>query len=479
MKKKQTKIVATISDQKCDVNFLGELYENGMNVVRLNTAHQTHDDALRVIENVRKVSDKIAILIDTKGPEVRTCHIKETLNFKEGDEVLISTEKSSDKSFFNVNYTGFVNDIEKGHIILIDDGEIGMKVVGKNKTALICEIMNDGEIKNNKSVNVPNVPIQLPSLTEKDKGFIKFAAEQNIDFIAHSFVRNKQDCLDVQAILDQNNSHAKIIAKIENREGVENIEEILDHCYGVMIARGDLGIEIPGEEVPVVQKKIINICMRRAQPVITATQMLHTMINNPRPTRAEVSDIANAVFDGTDALMLSGETAYGDYPIEAVKTMTKIAKTVEFQKPHALTTTGYKDDTVRSYIVRSAIKAAVRLPVAAIVSDTHSGYSSRILASHRSHVPIYVMCHKKEVMRRLSLHYGLYPDFSEAAETISDLTTRNLNQLIKETELNISDLVVLIAGNPQSTEAADFMEINTVASCVKSEMSGTGSGLSD
>jgi pyruvate kinase len=470
MKKKQTKIVATISDKKCDVQFLTELYENGMNVVRLNTAHQTHEDTLKVVENVRKVSDKIALLLDTKGPEVRTCDMEETLHFKEGDEVHITSKKIKGVLSFNVNYPGFVKDVNKGHIILIDDGEIGLEVIERKPSILICKILNDGEIQNNKSVNVPNVSIQLPSLTQKDRDFIKFAAEKNLDFIAHSFVRNKQDVLDVQEILDKYHSHAKIIAKIENREGVDNIEEILDHSYGVMIARGDLGIEIPGEEVPVVQKRIINICKRRAQPVITATQMLHTMIKNPRPTRAEVSDVANAVFDGTDALMLSGETAYGDYPIEAVKIMSSIATSVEAQKPHALSDKGYHDKTVRSFLALNAIDAAVKLPVAAIVSDTHSGYSARILASHRSHVPIYVMCHKKEVMRRLALNYGLYPDFIEAAETIADLTTRNLNHLVKETELNINDLVVLMAGNPQSTEAADFIEINTVANCVKNDL---------
>ncbi|MBI9099512.1 MAG: pyruvate kinase [Spirochaetaceae bacterium] len=467
MKKKQTKIVATISDLKCDVDFLTALYQNGMDVVRLNTAHQTHDDTLKVIENVRKVSDKIALLLDTKGPEVRTCDMEKTLNFKEGDEVLISNKKVDNKSFFKVNYDGFVKDVDKGHIILIDDGEIGLKVLDKKNDALICTVLNDGEIKNNKSVNVPDVSIQLPSLTQKDKDFIQFAAQNNIDFIAHSFVRNKQDVLDVQKILDKHNSNAKIIAKIENREGVDNIEEILDFAYGIMIARGDLGIEIPAEQVPVAQKNIINICKRRAQPVITATQMLHTMINNPRPTRAEVSDVANAVFDGTDALMLSGETAYGDYPIESVQTMSNIAINVEQQKPHALSNTGYRDNTVRSFLARNAVKAAVKLPVSAIVSDTHSGYSARILASHRSHVPIYVMCHERDVMRRLSLSYGLYPDFIEAADTISDLTTRNLNHLVKETELNITDMVVLMAGNPQSTEAADFIEINTIANCVK------------
>jgi len=299
MKRKQTKIVATISDLKCDVDFITELYENGMNVVRLNTAHQTQDDTLRVIENVRKVSDKIALLLDTKGPEVRTSDIDNPIDVLEGDEIYITSDKIDNVKLFNVNYDGFVNDVSIGQVILIDDGETGLKVVKKTESALICKVQNDSVIKNKKSVNVPDASIQLPSLTQKDIDYIKFAAENNLDFIAHSFVRNKQDVIDVQLILDKYNSNAKIIAKIENREGIDNAEEILDHAYGIMIARGDLGIEILAEEVPVVQKKLIDMCIRRAQPVITATQMLHTMIKNPRPTRAEVSDVANAVFDGT------------------------------------------------------------------------------------------------------------------------------------------------------------------------------------
>ncbi len=467
MKRKQTKIVATISDLKCDVDFLTELHENGMNVVRLNTAHQTHEDTLRVIDNVRKVSAKISLLLDTKGPEVRTCGIEETIQVKEGDEILITSEKEVGKISFNVNYDGFVKDVSPGHVILIDDGETGLQVIDKTDSALVCKVQNDSEIKNRKSVNVPDVSIQLPSLTQKDKDYIKFAAENNLDFIAHSFVRNKQDVIDVQEILDKHNSSAKIIAKIENREGVDNIEEILDYAFGIMIARGDLGIEIPAEEVPVVQKKIIDICIRRAQPVITATQMLHTMIKNPRPTRAEVSDVANAVFDGTDALMLSGETAYGDYPLESVKTMARIAMNIEAQFPYARDNRGYLDNSVRSFLAKNAVDAAIKLPISAIVSDTHSGYSARILASHRSNVPIYVFCHNENVMRRMSLIHGLYPDYIEPAETIVDLVAHNLTSLIKDGELKDDDMVVVLGGNPQSTEAADFMEINTVKNCVK------------
>ena len=467
MKRKQTKIVATISDLKCDVDFLTELYENGMNVVRLNTAHQTHEDTLKVIQNVRKVSDKIALLLDTKGPEVRTCDMDETLVVKEGDEILVTSVKKEGIFSFNVNYKGFVKDVSIGQVILIDDGETGLDVVGKTDSALVCKIQNDSTIKNKKSVNVPGASIELPSLTQKDRDYIQFAAVNNLDFIAHSFVRNKQDVIDVQEILDKYNSNAKIIAKIENREGIDNIDEILDHSFGLMIARGDLGIEIPAEEVPVVQKRLIEKCIRRAQPVITATQLLHSMINNPRPTRAEVSDVANAVFDGTDALMLSGETAYGDYPIESVKTMARIAMNIETEHPENQSNRGYADGSVRSFLAKNAVNAAAELPIAAIVADTHSGYSARILASHRSHVPIFVQCHKKEVMRRLSLIHGLYPDYIESADSIVDLFARNLIKLVDDEDLKKEDLVVVLGGNPRSTEAADFMEINTVTNCIK------------
>ena len=333
---KHTKIVATVSDQRCDVAFVEALYKAGMNVVRLNTAHMMEEGLTRVVNNVRTVSDRIGILMDTKGPEVRTTTTvnKEPIPFKTGEivKVIGNPDQETSHDCICVSYKNFVNDLAIGSDILIDDGDLEMKVTGKSGDCLLCEIQNDATLGSRKSVNVPGVRINLPSLTEKDRNNILWAIDHDLDFIAHSFVRNKQDVLDIQRILDERNSPIKIIAKIENQEGVDNIEEILEVAYGVMIARGDLGIEVPAEKIPGIQRMLIRKCVEVKKPVIVATQMLHSMINNPRPTRAEVTDIANAIYYRTDALMLSGETAYGKYPIEAVQTMTKVAREAEKTK---------------------------------------------------------------------------------------------------------------------------------------------------
>lgn len=333
---KHTKIVATISDQRCDVEFIKALYEAGMNVVRLNTAHMTEEGLSKVVNNVRAVSQRIGILMDTKGPEVRTTVAvnKEPIPFKSGDKVKISGDPTQETSHDHiyVSYPRFVHDLSVGSDILIDDGDLELKVVEKNNDYLLCEAQNEATLGSRKSVNVPGVRINLPSLTEKDRNNIRWAIEHDLDFIAHSFVRSKQDVLDIQRILDEHCSPIKIIAKIENQEGVDKIDEILEVAYGIMIARGDLGIEVPAEKIPGIQRVLIRKCVEVKKPVIVATQMLHSMINNPRPTRAEVTDIANAIYYRTDALMLSGETAYGKYPVEAVQTMTKVAR--EAEKPN-------------------------------------------------------------------------------------------------------------------------------------------------
>ena len=318
---KQTKIVATISDQRCDVDFIKQLFDAGMNVVRMNTAHLGREGAEKLINNVRTVSNRIAILMDTKGPEVRTTVLAEPIPFKAGDRVKVvgNPEQETTRECISVSYPHFVKDLNVDGHILIDDGDLELVVVEKTPDYLLCEVQNEATLGSRKSVNVPGVRINLPSLTEKDRTNILYAIEKNIDFIAHSFVRNKQDILDIKAILDAHNSDIRIVAKIENQEGVDNIDEILEVADGVMIARGDLGIEVPQERIPGIQRVLIRKCILAKKPVIVATQMLHTMISNPRPTRAEVTDIANAIYYRTDALMLSGETAYGKYPVEAAR----------------------------------------------------------------------------------------------------------------------------------------------------------------
>jgi len=466
--RKQTKIVATISDLHCDVDFLTTLYNNGMSVVRLNTAHQSHEGSLEVIKNVRKVDSSIPLIVDTKGPEVRTFDIpKEGITVTEGEIVVIGKDRGDEKGFFT-NYDGFVNDITVGASILIDDGETAMEVVDKKDNKLFAKILNSGVIKNKKSMNTPDVHLDLASISEKDAGYIKFAAKHNVEFIAHSFVRNAQDVKDVQTLLDAENSDAKIIAKIENREGVENLEEILDECYAVMIARGDLGIEIPGWEVPAIQKEMIATCIRRAKPVITATQMLHTMIENPRPTRAEISDVANAIFDGTDAVMLSGESAYGKYPVEAVKMMNEIALEVEGHTP-ALRDLPVikKGNNVRNFLAKQAVEATAELPVKSVIVDAKTGASARIISSYRGKLPIYVKCTNETVMKTLALSYGVYASMVEECSTREELVSKSVSSLVEEKLVNKDDQVVVLSGSPNNTNnAPEFIQIAKASDCI-------------
>lgn len=332
---KQTKIVCTISDQHCEQDFLRHLFFAGMNVVRMNTAHATPEGIRKIIRNTRAVTPHLALLIDTKGPEVRTTGVKEPIAYKTDEQVAISGHPDTETTHDHVcvSCTSFANDVKVGDDVLFDDGALAMKVVGKEGDTLTARVLNDGTLGAHKSVNVPGEHIDLPALSDRDKRMIRLAIDQDIDFIAHSFVRSAKDVHAVQRILDAYHSDIKIISKIENQEGVDNIDEIIDASYGIMIARGDLGIEVPIEQIPGIQRRIIEKCIRKHKPVIVATQMLHTMINNPRPTRAEVTDIANAVFSHTDALMLSGETANGKYPLEAVQTMARVAEQAEPGRP--------------------------------------------------------------------------------------------------------------------------------------------------
>lgn len=463
--KKHTKIIATISDKKCDVEFLTELFEEGMNVVRLNTAHQTHDDAMKVIKNVRQISDRIALLVDTKGPEIRTIDVEKQIDLKKGDVIKVkgNTGSKCSELCMTVSYEGFVNDIEIGKKILIDDGELELLVIDKNEQFLTVEAQNDGPIKNRKSVNVPGVSINLPSLSPKDIEFIHFAIEQDIDFIAHSFVRNKDDVMQIQGILDQQNSEIKIIAKIENQEGVDNIDEILDHVYGVMVARGDLAIEIPAQKIPVIQRKIVRKCIERKKPVIIATQMLHSMISNPRPTRAEVSDIANAIYSRTDAIMLSGETAYGDYPVEAVRTMKEVAIEVEKELfPDTRKNFVRANQELPIILARSAVKASQSLPVKGIITDTLTGRTGRYLSAYRGTVPVFALCYSKRVMRELALSYGVEAGYRKLLASRDEYVKQSMYSLMEKDNFTSEDLVIILGGSFGPSKGVSFMEISKV-----------------
>lgn len=467
MKIKKTKIICTISDVRCDVEFLRELYNNGMNVVRINSAHATIEGAQKIVDNVRAVSDKIAILVDTKGPEVRLTEMEGPagLAAKAGDRIKIRNgeECLSNAEILYTNCSTFVQDVPTGSDILIDDGSVELKVIEKDNDSLTCRIMNNGAIKGRKSVNVPNVNISLPALTEKDRMFVKWAIDADIDFIAHSFVRTKQDLIEIQEILDEHHSHLKIISKIENQQGIDNLDEILAHCYGVMIARGDLGVEIAAEKIPMIQKKIVQKCRARKKPVIVATQMLHSMIENPRPTRAEVTDVANAIFQSTDAIMLSGETASGNYPVEAVETMSAIAIEAEESIDTKLEVNLEEvAKPIAAVLARSLVAATQDIPVKAIILDTWTGRTGRYLAEFRPKVPIYAMCYNSFTMRELALTYDIYGYKFEVTGTKEGFVQNSIKILREDGKIEKGDLVGFIGGSFNDEIGATYMEFKYV-----------------
>lgn len=458
---KKTKIVATISDKRCDVEFLESLYRAGMNVVRLNTAHQDMEQALKVVENVRKVSDKIAILVDTKGPEVRTIQMDEPMHVDK-DEMIYLTgnpELKMEEKLIHVSYPYFAEDIKVGDKVLIDDGDVELIVVEKHDHTLQMMATNEATIKNRKSVNVPGASLKLQSLSDKDRAFIDFAIDNHLDFIAHSFVRNKEDVMAVQAILDARDSKIKVIAKIENQEGVDNIDEILDYAYGVMVARGDLGIEIEAEKIPKIQRYIVKKCIESKKPVIIATQMLHTMIEHPRPTRAEISDIANAVYMGTDAIMLSGETAYGAYPVEAVTVMREVAEENEGTVPPDASRSLVRiNNEITAALARSAVKTAIMLPIKAIVVDTLSGRTARYLSAFRSGLPVYARCYNERVMRELALSFGVDPYYTEKPMSRDEFMF-DLPEMLMQKGIKADDYVVVVGGSFGRGKGASFIEV--------------------
>ncbi len=468
---KQTKIVASISDRRCDVDFIKQLYEAGMNVVRMNTAHASQEGLEVLIENARQVSNRIALLIDTKGPEVRTTACENSIDYKTGEQVTIVGDpaRTTTKECIAVSYPGFVNDVNEGYHILIDDGEIDLKVIKRENNSLVCEVMNDSTLSSRKSVNVPGVRINLPSLTEKDKSNILFAIKKDIDFIAHSFVRNRQDIYDIKEILDEHNSDIKIIAKIENQEGIDNIDEIIEHADGIMIARGDLGIEVPQERIPGIQRIIIKKCILAKKPVIVATQMLHTMIGNPRPTRAEVTDIANAIYYRTDALMLSGETAYGKYPVEAVRTMATIAAQAEADK---LDENDIKvplvNPDVTAFLAKQAVKASQLMKIGAIITDSFSGKTARNLAAFRGKCPVLAICYKEKTLRHLALSYGVEAMFMPEKANGQEYYFAALQHLLNEGRLSEDEMVCYLSGGKRNTKTS-FLEINTVGDVLENE----------
>ena len=447
---KQTKIVCSISDLRCDENFLRKLFFAGMNVVRMNTAHASADGIKKII---------------------RTTGLAAPIEYKAGEEVRIygCPDRDTTHDVINVSYPHFVRDVQVGDHVLFDDGAIDMLVTAKDE-ALHVTVQNDSVLGAHKSVNVPGEHIDLPALTERDKANILLAIEEDIDFIAHSFVRNAADVKAVQDILDAHGSDIKIISKIENQEGVDNIDEIIDASYGIMIARGDLGIEVPIERIPGIQRQIIHKCVVKKKPVIVATQMLHTMINNPRPTRAEVTDIANAIYYRTDALMLSGETASGKYPLEAVQTMAAIAEQAERDKMREHDLDPMIDTTdQREFLAHAAVEATRQLGVKGILTDSETGQTARALASFRGPTPVIAICYKEKTMRLLNLSYGVIPIYQKNHVSAQYTFTAAIRMMRQKGFLELNDKIAYLSGSFGDGGGTSFLEINKVSTIYDSK----------
>lgn len=455
---RKTKIVCTIGPASESPEMLKKLITAGMNVARLNFSHGDFEEHGNRIKNIRQACQEldknVAILLDTKGPEIRTGKLKEEpIELVQDELIILTTEEIlGDKNRISVTYNDLPGDVSIGSTILIDDGLIGLTVVDIRGTEIKCRIVNGGQIKSKKGVNVPGVSISLPGITEKDANDIRFGIEQNVDFIAASFVRKAADVLEIRELLEQNNAtHIQIISKIENEEGVENLDEILEVSDGLMVARGDLGVEIPAEEVPLAQKSMIKKCNTAGKPVITATQMLDSMQRNPRPTRAEANDVANAILDGTDAVMLSGESAAGKYPVESVMTMARIAERTEsalehreiFQKQSQMQQT-----TITEAISQAVANSALDLHAKAIITSTESGYTSRMVSKYRPAAPIIAFTPNEHVMRRLALVWGVIPVKGELVQTTDEMIEMAIDASVKKGLIHLGDLVVITAGIP-------------------------------
>lgn len=474
---RKTKIVCTIGPASETVETLVKLIEAGMNVARLNFSHGTHEEHEKRIENIRKAEEiagkKVAILLDTKGPEIRTHTVEGgQIYLREGQELIVSMQEViGNEKKISITYENLVHDVEPGTKILLDDGLIGLEVIRANNKEIVTKVLNSGILRDRKGVNIPNVKLNLPSMTKKDIQDIKFGIEKGVDFIAASFVRRASDVLEIRELLErEGGSEIQIIPKIENQEGLDNVDEILEVADGLMVARGDLGVEIPVEEVPLVQKMLIKKCNELAKPVITATQMLDSMQRNPRPTRAEASDVANAILDGTDAIMLSGETAIGDYPVEAVRTMHNIAKRTEEALNYKELLEKYsnrRSTTVTSEISKSVAHAAYDLSAAAILTPTESGHTARATAKYRPKSPIIAVTSNEKVLRRLSLVWGVYAEKGPEASSTDEMLEIAVKTALEKKYIKHGDLVIITAGVPVGeTGTTNLMKVHVIGEVV-------------
>ena len=480
---RRTKIVCTIGPASQSPEQLKALMLAGMDVARLNFSHgnyEEHGERIKNIRNVAKENGKnIAILLDTKGPEIRIRKFtNDSIELNEGDIFTLTTKEIlGDNTQVSVAYEGLPDDVFPGVKILIDDGLIELKVLEVTGTDIKCEVQNGGPLSNNKGVNLPGVSVSLPAMSQKDLNDIKFGIEQEVDFIAASFIRKASDVIAIRRVLEDNNSDIHIISKIENQEGLDNIEEIIKVSDGLMVARGDLGVEIPVEEVPLAQKLMIESCNRVGKPVITATQMLDSMMRNPRPTRAEASDVANAIFDGTDAIMLSGETAAGKYPEESVITMAQIAKRTE-QAMHYDEILGRKTFSPKASITDSISSATCstsqNLGAAAIITSTQSGFTAKMVSKYRPKAPVIAVTPEESVVRKLLLSWGVFPVLGRQTDNTDDMFQEAIETSLKANYIKEGDLVVITAGVPVGMAGTtNLLKVHIVGDVI---VKGTGIG---
>jgi len=456
---KKTKIVCTMGPNTNDENMMRRLIQEGMDIARFNFSHGDHAEQKERMDMLKKLREEegkhIAILLDTKGPEIRTGLLKDgqKVQLVEGDTFVLTTEEiEGDNTRVSITYDGLVDDAEVGGRILIDDGLIELKVVEIKEKDIICEIINGGELGQRKGVNVPNVPIRLPAITEKDKDDIRFGAEQDVDFIAASFVRNADCIRQIKALLRECGApYTPVIAKIENAEGIDNLDEILEVADGIMVARGDLGVEIPAEEVPYIQKMMINKCKECYKPVITATQMLDSMMRNPRPTRAEVTDVANAVYDGTDAVMLSGETAQGKYPVEALRMMVQICENTESHLDHEEILSKMKKQRMKdttSALGYATVSTAANLDAKCIIAPTGSGATARIISKFHPRMEVLAVSPNARTLRRMQILWGVRPYESVHVNSAEEICNNAIDIAKERKHVEVGDLAVLTAGIP-------------------------------
>ena len=454
---RKTKIICTIGPASESEERLRELMLAGMNVARFNFSHGSHEEHKAKFDRVIKVSSElklpVATLLDTKGPEIRLKDIEGgKTELVSGQKFILTTEEIlGNNEKVTITYKGLKDDINVGTTILIDDGLIEMVVDEINETDIICSVVNGGPISNHKGVNIPGAALSMPYISDVDRSDIMFGCDMDFDFLAASFVRCKEDILEVRKIIEEHGSHRKIIAKIENTQGIRKLDEILEAADGIMVARGDMGVEIPMEEVPIVQKQMIKKAEALGKQVITATQMLESMIKNPRPTRAEATDIANAIYDGTTAIMLSGESAAGLYPVEAVKTMAKIAERTEEDIDYNSRLRRRKDiddiDTTTA-ISHATCTTAMDLKAAAIITVTISGFTAGMIARYKPSCPIIACSVSPRTCRQLNLTWGVTPIWIARESTAEDLFDEAVHAAEKEGYIKKGDKVVLTAGVP-------------------------------